>query len=106
VQQITEETVEIAFVDQGYSGEQAAQDAAAEGIQLEVVKLPEAKRGFVLLPRRWAMERGFAWTRRFRRLARNYERLAEILVGSHLVPLPSSCFDNLLSFQYKVHNTF
>lgn len=51
MQEITGETVEIAFVDQGYTGEQAAQDAASEGIQLEVIKLPEAKKGFVLLPR-------------------------------------------------------
>ena len=85
VQQITGETVEIAFVDQGYTGEQAAQDAADEGIQLEVVKLPEAKKGFVLLPRRWVVERSFAWTGRFRRLARDYERLAETLVGFHLI---------------------
>jgi transposase len=85
VQAITGERVEIAFVDQGYTGEQAAQDAAAEGIQLEVVKLPEAKKGFVLLPRRWVVERSFAWTGRFRRLARDYERLAETLVGLHLV---------------------
>src|ERR1700733_6619529 len=35
----------------------------AEGIKLEVVKLPEAKRGFVLLPRRWVVERSFAWPR-------------------------------------------
>jgi len=40
VHEITGETIEIGFVDQGYTGEQAAQDAAAEGIQLEVVKLP------------------------------------------------------------------
>ena len=44
----------LAYVDQGYTGETAAEAAAAEGIRLEVVKLPEAKRGFVLLPRRWA----------------------------------------------------
>lgn len=42
---MTGETVEIAFVDQGYTGEQTASDAAAEGIQLEVVKLPQAKKG-------------------------------------------------------------
>ena len=40
------------------------------------MKLPEAKRGFVLLPRRWVVERSFAWMARFRRLARDYERLA------------------------------
>ena len=84
VQQITGETVEIAFVDLGYTREQAASDAAAEGIQLEVVKLPEAKKGFVLLPRRWVVKRSFAWAGRFRRLARDYERLAETLVGFHL----------------------
>ena len=51
--------VELAYVDQGYTGEQPAADAAAQGIRLEVVKLPEAKRGFVLLPRRWVVERSF-----------------------------------------------
>ena len=72
-------------MDQGYTGEQAAQDAAEEGIQLEVVKLPEAKKGFVLLPRRWVVERSFAWAGRFRRLARDYERLGETKVCFHLV---------------------
>ena len=48
VQEATGETVELAFVDQGYTGEQPAADAAAHGIRLEVVKLEEAKRGFVL----------------------------------------------------------
>jgi len=57
VQQMTGESVEVAFVDQGYTGAQAAADAEAEGIRLEVVKLPEAKKGFVLLPRRWVVER-------------------------------------------------
>ena len=55
------------------------------GIRLEVVKLPTAKRGFVLLPRRWVVERSFAWMARFRRLARDYERLAETLAGLHFV---------------------
>ena len=51
---------------------EAAQEAAAEhGIKLKVVKLPEAKRGFVLLPRRWVDERSFAWATRFRRLVRD-----------------------------------
>jgi transposase len=52
VQEVSGEAVEVAFVDQGYTGEQAAEDAQAHGIRLEVVKLPTAKRGFVLLPRR------------------------------------------------------
>jgi len=83
VQAETGETVEIAYVDQGYTGENAADAAAEHGIQLEVVKLPEAKRGFVLLPRRWVVERSFGRLSRFRRLARDYERLPETLAGLH-----------------------
>lgn len=85
VQAATGETVELAFVDQGYTGEQAAGDAKAHGIRLEVVKLEGARRGFVLLPRRWVVERGFAWAARFRRLARDYERLPEVLAGLHFL---------------------
>jgi len=81
VQAVTGDTGEEAFVDQAYTGEQAAQDAAEQGIKVEVVKLPEAKKGFVLLPRRWVVERRFAWAARFRRLARDYERLPETLAG-------------------------
>jgi transposase len=83
VQAETGETVEIAYVDQGYTGVNAADAAAEHGIQLEVAKLPEAKRGFVLLPRRWVVERSFGWMSRFRRLARDYERLPETLAGLH-----------------------
>lgn len=85
IQVVTGGTVEVGFVDQGYTGEHAAADAAAQGIRLEVVKLPGAKRGFVLLPRRWVVERSFAWTGRFRRLARDYERLHTTLEGFHYV---------------------
>ena len=85
VQQITGNHVELAYVDQGYTGEAAQNAAAAHGIQLEVVKHTEAKRGFVLLPRRWVIERSFAWAARFRRLARDYERLDTTLKGFHYV---------------------
>ncbi len=85
MQAVTGETVELAYVDQGYTGEDAAAAAAGHGIRLEVVKLAEAKRGFVLLPRRWVVERSFAWTGRFRRLARDYERLQTTLEGFHYV---------------------
>src|ERR1700675_3814594 len=61
VQKVTGKSVELAFVDQGYTGEKPAEDAAKQSIKLEVVKLPKAKRGFVLLPRRWVVERSFAW---------------------------------------------
>jgi transposase len=85
VQEVTGESVELAYVDQGYTGEDAASAAAEHGIKLEVVKLPDAKRGFVLLPRRWVVERSFGWAARFRRLARDYERLSETLAGLHYV---------------------
>jgi transposase len=83
VQAATGGTVALGFVDQGYTGASAAQQAEAHGIQLEVVKHTEAKRGLVLLPRRWVVERTFGWLGRFRRLARDYERLAEVLAGWH-----------------------
>jgi transposase len=85
IQQATGDSVEVAFVDQGYTGDQPAADAQAHGIRLEVVKLPTARRGFVLLPRRWVVERSFAWMARFRRLVRDYERLSETLAALHFV---------------------
>lgn len=85
VQAATGETVEVSFVDQGYTGEKAEQAANERGIQLLVIKLEEARQGFVLLPRRWVVERSFAWLSRFRRLANDYERLTETLAGLHLV---------------------
>jgi transposase len=84
VQEVTGQTVELAYVDQGYTGDEPAEAAAAQGIQLEVIKLPEAegpKKGFVLLPRRWVVERSFAWLARFRRLARDYEHLPQTVAG-------------------------
>jgi transposase len=83
VQAITGGKVEVAFVDQGYTGEEPAAQAAEHGVRLVVVKLEEAKRGFVLLPRRWVVERSFAWASRFRRLARDYERLPASVAGLH-----------------------
>jgi transposase len=85
VQEVCGQSVQLAFVDQGYTGEDAAQAANEQGIRLEVVKHTEAKRGFVLLPRRWVVERTFGWLGRFRRLARDYERLAKTLEGWHWV---------------------
>jgi transposase len=85
VQAVTDDSVEVAFVDQGYTGARPAAAAAEHGIRLDVVKLSEAKRGFVLLPRRWVVERSFAWKSRFRRLVRDYERRLDVLAGLHLV---------------------
>jgi transposase len=98
VREATGEHVEIAYVDQGYTGEQPAADAAVHGIRLVVVKLPEAKRGFVLLPRRWVAERSFAWTARFRRLARDYERLETTLAGWHYIAFTMLLLQRCCSF--------
>ena len=83
VQAVTGDHVEIAFADQGYTGDEPEAAASDHGIELVVVKHHQAKRGFLLLPRRWVVERTFGWLGRFRRLARDYERLATTLKGWH-----------------------
>jgi transposase len=85
LQETTGSSVELAWVDQGYTGEDAAEEAEARGIDLVVVRLPATKKGFVLLPRRWVVERSFAWATRFRRLAKDYERLPATVAGLHFV---------------------
>ena len=98
VQDATGDSVELVYVDQGYTGEAAERAADGWGIRLEVVKLPTAKRGFVLLPRRWVVERSQAWMGRFRRLARDYERLPETLVGLHWVAFATVMVQQVVSF--------
>jgi transposase len=95
VQEVTGENIELAYVDQGYTGESAEQAAAKHGVRLEVVKHTEVKRGFVLLPRRWVVERTFAWAARFRRLARDYERLAKTLAALHYLAFAILMLANL-----------
>ena len=85
VQDATGDTIERAYVDQGDTGKEAERAADGWGIRLVVVKLPEARQGFVLVPRRWVVERSFAWLSRFRRLAKDDERLPESVAGLHLV---------------------
>ncbi len=97
VQVATGESVEIAYVDQGYTDAIPATEAVVRGIQLEVVKLPGAKRGFVLLPRCWVVERSFAWASRFRRLARDDERLPETVAGLHFVACASLMLHRLVT---------
>jgi transposase len=89
LQKVTGENIELAYVDQGYTGENAAQQATVHGIKPQVVKLSEAKRGFILLPRRWVIERSFGWAARFRTLSRDYERLASSLEGFHCLAFAS-----------------
>jgi len=96
VQETTGNTVELAWVDQGYTGDDPVEAAEARGIELIVVRLPEAKKGFVLLPRRWVVERSFAWATRFRRLAKDYERLPETVAGLHFLAFACLMLHNLL----------
>ena len=96
VQEITGEHVNLAYVDQGYTGQNATEAAHQHGIQLEVVKHPEVKRGFVLLPRRWVVEHSFAWAARFRRLSRDYERLASTLAALHYLAFAILMLANLI----------
>ncbi len=83
VQDVTGENVTTLYADQGYTGRAVADDAKAQGMELVVVGLKEARRGFVLLPKRWVIERTNAWAARFRRLARDHERLPEVFAGLH-----------------------
>ncbi len=83
VQIASGQSVTLAYADQGYTGDNPAQAAEAHGIDLQVVKLGQAKRGFVLLPRRWVVERSLSWSARYKRLARDYERLALSLQQLH-----------------------
>ncbi len=85
VQQFTGAAVEVAFVDQGDTGEHPVAAAAEHGIAVAVVKLPENKRGFVLLLRRWVIEESFAWATRIWCLAKDYERLPQTGAGLHFV---------------------
>ncbi len=105
VQEVTGNTVEVAFVDEGYTGEKAAQAAEGEGIRLEVIKLPEVKKGFVLLPRRWVVERSFGWAARFRRLVRDYERLPETLAGLHFLAFAIVMLKRVVETMLIVHSS-
>jgi transposase len=98
VQELTDQSVTLAYVDQGYTGENAREAAQTNGIELHVVKHTEAKRGFILLPRRWVVERSFAWAARFRRLARDYERLAQTLAGFHYLAFACLMLHRIIPF--------
>ena len=97
VQDVTGETVEVLSADAAYTGEETAATAQEHGMRLVVVKRPEASKSFVLLPQRWVVERSFAWASRFRRLARDYERLPATLAGLHFAAFVCLLLPKLLS---------
>ena len=61
------------WADGGYAGQLIAWVKRTCGWLLQTVLRPVGSTGFVLLPRRWVVERTFAWLLRYRRLARDYE---------------------------------
>jgi putative transposase len=67
----------LIWADQGYKEHVVARARAATGWLVEVVAKPTGQRGFAVLPRRWVVERTFAWLGRNRRLSKDYEALPE-----------------------------
>jgi transposase len=73
--------IERIFADAGYQGPKMAKVIAKTGAwKLEIVKRSDAHR-FVVLPKRWIVERTFAWISRNRRLARDFERYARTVAA-------------------------
>ena len=67
------------FADGGYQGPQfqsALRQVIAQ-VEVEIVKRSDQAKGFLVLPKRWIVERTFAWLNRCRRLAKDWENLAE-----------------------------
>jgi transposase len=74
--------LELVWADGGYNAHQVRAVAAAnQGLRIEIVKRSDDVKGFVVLPRRWVVERTFSWFGRNRRLAKDYENLAETLTA-------------------------
>ena len=67
VQVVTGNSVELLYADGGYSGENAAKAAQEQGVRLQIIKVPDAVRGFVVLPKQWIVERSFASSCRHKR---------------------------------------
>jgi transposase len=69
--------IEVIFADAGYQGERVRQTARKSGCwRVEIVKRAQDAQGFVVVAKRWIVERTLAWISRNRRLARDFENLA------------------------------
>jgi transposase len=73
--------LECVFADNGYNARQVTDAAQNAGLRVQIVKRPQDAKGFVLLPRRWVVERTFSWFGRNRRLAKDFENLADTLLA-------------------------
>jgi transposase len=93
------------WADQAYNGDLAAWLRAVYGIDLEVVERAPDQQGFTVLPRRWVVERSFGWAARFRRLAWDYERLPETLIGLHFLAFAILMAKRVVETMLIVHNT-
>jgi transposase len=72
--------LELIWADGGYNAWQVeAAVAKVPPLRIEIVKRGDDMRGFVVLPRRWVVERTFSWFGRNRLLAKDFENLAETL---------------------------
>jgi putative transposase len=67
--------LELIWADGGYTGTLIDWVKTVCGWKLEIVKRPKGVRSFQVLPRRWVVERTFAWLCKFRRLSKDYEAL-------------------------------
>ena len=67
----------LIWADSGYAGQLVDWVQQTLGWVLEIVKRPRDVEGFHVLPRRWVVERTFAWLGRYRRLSKDYEYLCE-----------------------------
>ncbi len=65
---------------------------------VEIVRKPAEQRGFVVHPKRWVVERSLAWLTAHRRLARDYERLADTLRGLHFVAFACVMLRSLIAW--------
>lgn len=101
VQAVTDNSVTVAFADGSYIGPETAKVASEHGVELQIVKMPDAVKGFVLLPKRWIIERSFAWKTRFRRLIRDYERLPQTVAGLHFAVFAILMLARLVATQIK-----
>lgn len=74
--------IEVTFADAGYQGERVRETARKTGCwRVEIVKRPSGAEGFVVVAKRWIVERTLAWISRNRRLARDFENLARTAVA-------------------------
>lgn len=74
--------LELVWADGGYNAHQVNSTIARNpGLRIEIVKRSDDMKGFVLLPRRWVVERTFSWFGRNRRLNKDYENLADTLAA-------------------------